>query len=57
MRALLLSLALAMPAYAKAPMIEATLECGSLVGKGRVRLVLGGAVKALVEIECGIKRT
>ena len=55
MTRLLILLALALPAKAQAPMVSSELECGSLVGKGRVMLVLGGSVKATIEVVCGLK--
>lgn len=55
MRAVLLAFALALPAHAQAPMIASELDCGSLVGKGSVRLLLGGEIKATIEITCGVR--
>ena len=55
MTRLLILLALALPAQAQAPMVSSELECGSLVGKWRVMLVLGGSVKATIEVVCGLK--
>jgi hypothetical protein len=55
MTRLLVLLALSMPAYAQAPMVTAELDCGSLVGKGSVRLLLGSEIKATIEIVCGLK--
>ena len=55
MTRLLILLALALPAQAQAPGPHFVIECGSLVGKGRVMLVLGGSVKATIEVVCGLK--
>lgn len=58
MRAILVFLALAMPAHAQAPvpgpMVSSELECGSLVGRGRVKLVLGGQIHVSIEVACGL---
>ncbi len=48
----LLALALSLPAYAQAPMVASELECGTLNGRGRVMLTLGGEIKAQIDIIC-----
>lgn len=51
MRALLLALALAMPAHAQAP-IHAVIDCGTLSGVGIVRVIIGDQVLR-VNVDCG----
>ena len=55
MTRLLVLLALSMPAFAQAPMVSSELDCGSMIGKGSVRLLLGGEIKATIEVVCGVK--